>query len=132
MANFFRTLVLASLLASPAVAQEGKIDTDFAVLRWLDKITGRIENIEAEIGQTIQFGTLEIIVRTCKKNPPEDTPENAAFLDVWEVKPGEPAEEIFRGWMFSSSPGLSAMEHPVYDVWVLSCENNDSTLTPAQ
>jgi len=125
----FLLLIIAglALLPLPARAAEvgpdGKIDTDTASLRWLDKVTGRISNIEAPVGQTVRFGHLEIIVRACKKNPPEDKPENAAFLDVWEIKEGEPALEVFRGWMFASSPGLSAMEHAVYDVWVLECVN---------
>ncbi|MBF0307776.1 MAG: DUF2155 domain-containing protein, partial [Alphaproteobacteria bacterium] len=60
---------------------------------------------------------------------PEETPEAAAFLDVWEIRPGQPATDLFRGWMFASSPALSAMEHPVYDIWVLDCR--DSSREPA-
>ncbi|HER25787.1 MAG TPA: DUF2155 domain-containing protein [Rhodospirillales bacterium] len=96
---------------------------NMAVLQGLDKVSARVSTIEAPVGDSITFGTLEIIVRTCDKRPPEDTPESAAFLDIWEVRPGEPAESIFRGWMFASSPALSALEHPVYDVWVLDCKN---------
>ena len=58
-----------------------------------------------------------------KTPTPEETPESAAFIDVWEVRPGEAAASMFRGWMFASSPALNALEHPVYDVWVLGCEN---------
>lgn len=94
-----------------------------AVLRGLDKVTARVFTVEAPIGQVVRTGTLEIIARICDKRPPEETPESAAFLDIWEVRPGEPAESVFRGWMFASSPALSAMEHPVYDVWVVDCKN---------
>jgi hypothetical protein len=96
---------------------------DTAILQGLDKVTARVLTIEARLGDTKKIGALEIIVRACDKRPPEETPESAAFLDVWEVRPGEPASNIFRGWMFASSPALSALEHPVYDVWVLDCKN---------
>jgi hypothetical protein len=97
---------------------------DTAILQGLDKVTARVLTIEARLGDTTKIGALEIIVRACDKRPPEETPESAAFLDVWEVRPGEPASNIFRGWMFASSPALSALEHPVYDVWVLDCKNS--------
>ncbi len=95
-----------------------------AVLQGLDKVTARVSTIEAFVGATVRFGGLEIIVRHCDKRPPEETPESAAFLDIWEVRPGEAAISLFRGWMFASSPALNAMEHPVYDVWVLDCKAN--------
>jgi hypothetical protein len=92
-----------------------------ALLQGMDKVTARVTTISAPIGEVIKFGTLEIIARTCDKRPPEEPPESAAFLDIWEVREGSPAESLYRGWMFASSPALSAMEHPVYDVWVLDC-----------
>jgi len=91
------------------------------ILQALDKVTARVTTIEARVGQVVRFGTLEIIARSCDKRPPEETPESAAFLDIWEIRPGEPAVSLFRGWMFASSPALSALEHPVYDIWVLDC-----------
>lgn len=92
------------------------------VLQGLDKVTARVSTIEAPLGTTVTFGTLEIIARHCDKRPPEETPESAAFLDIWEVRPDEPAKSLFRGWMFASSPALNALEHPVYDIWVLDCK----------
>ena len=118
--GFFGFLFL--LLTSPGV-QADPFNT--AVLQGLDKVTARVSTIEVPLGDTAKFGALEIIVRACDKRPPEETPESAAFLDVWEVRPGEPAVSIFRGWMFASSPALSALEHPVYDVWVIDCRNDD-------
>lgn len=96
---------------------------ELAVLQGLDKVTARVSTIEAPVGEVVRFGGLEIVARHCDKRPPEETPESAAFLDIWEVREGEPAVSVFRGWMFASSPALSAMEHPVYDVWVLDCRN---------
>jgi hypothetical protein len=100
---------------------------DIAVLQGMDKVTARVSTIEAPVGEVVKFGALEIIARNCDKRPPEETPESAAFLDIWEVHKGEAAVSLFRGWMFASSPALSAMEHPVYDVWVLDCRNSSSS-----
>ena len=92
-----------------------------AILQGLDKVTARVSTISLVIGDTIRFGTLEILVRHCDKRPPEETPESAAFVDIWQARPGEPSVPLFRGWMFASSPALNALEHPVYDIWVLDC-----------
>ncbi|MBM3952946.1 MAG: DUF2155 domain-containing protein [Rhodospirillales bacterium] len=114
---------VAAFLAGPA----GAATYDTAILQGLDKVTARISTIEAPVGDVVRFGTLEIIARVCDKRPPEETPESAAFLDIWEVRRGEPPASVFRGWMFASSPALSALEHPVYDVWVLDCRNRASS-----
>jgi hypothetical protein len=112
------------LIAIPAQA----IQMDEAVLQGLDKITARISTIKVPVGQTVNFGSLQITVKACDKRPPEETPESAAFIQVVEQKPGETqAVARFSGWMFASSPALSAMEHPVYDLWVLDCDNQDGT-----
>ena len=99
---------------------------DIAVLQGMDKVTARVSTIEAPVGEVVKFGTLEIIARHCDKRPPEETPESASFLDIWEVREGEAAVSLFRGWMYASSPALSALEHPVYDVWVLDCRKSSS------
>jgi len=110
------------VLPAPPVRMGGDLSFGTAVLQGLDKVSARVQTIEAPVGVPVRFGSLEIIARACKKRPPEDLPESAAFLDVWELRPGEPTAELFRGWMFASSPALSAMEHPVYDIWVLDCK----------
>jgi hypothetical protein len=116
---------------APAPSAVPDVSYDVAVLGGLDKNTARVVSLEAPVGQPVRFGTLEIIARACKKRRPEDQPESAAFLDVWELKPHEPAAGLFRGWMFASSPALSAMEHPVYDIWVLDCRSPSSQVTPS-
>lgn len=115
--------VLAALVGVAAAQGAGAedLDLEIAVLQGLDKVTATVETIEAPVGRPVFFGTLEIVARNCKKRPPEEMPESAAFLEVWEIKRGEPPSSLFRGWMFASSPALSAMEHPVYDIWVLDC-----------
>lgn len=104
-------------------------------LQSLDKVTARTMTFEAEVGSTLRFGPLYIRVQKCKKTPPIEKPESAAFLQIWEVDPGAEPEWVFSGWMFSSSPALSAMDHPIYDVWVLDClldKNAQTTLVPAE
>ncbi|MCP4394765.1 MAG: DUF2155 domain-containing protein [Alphaproteobacteria bacterium] len=108
------------------------IDKNEVVLRALDKITGRVSVIKTQVGTQATFGSLDIHVKACKTRPPEEKPENSAFLKIHEIKQGENERLIFSGWMFSSSPALSAIEHPVYDIWVIKCqdstqENNDGT-----
>jgi hypothetical protein len=98
------------------------IEEPIAHLQGLDKTTARISQFDAPVGSEVHFGTLTILVRSCQRSPPEATPENAAFLEIYEARPGEPKQKLFGGWMFSSSPALSALEHPVYDVNLLDCK----------
>ena len=100
-----------------------------AVLRALDKVTARVTTLEVPVDESVFFGSLEIIAKTCDKSPPEEVPESAAFLDIFETVDGDTIENVFRGWMFASSPGLSAMQHRVYDIWVIDCRNKTSTQT---
>lgn len=108
---------------------------DRATLRALDKITGRSTDIVVKVGEPVIYGSLTIELRTCFQTPPEEVPESAAFLRISSARPvaGEPPEKsaprqaapetltVFSGWMYASSPGLSALEHPVYDIWVIRC-----------
>jgi hypothetical protein len=93
-----------------------------AVMQGLDKITARVSRFDAPVGSPVTFGSLSIVVRDCEKSAPEERPENAAFLEIYETRPGEERRRLFSGWMFSSSPALSALEHPVYDVNLLECK----------
>ncbi len=116
-----------ALLVAPWCGAARAEPYDTVVLQALDKVTARVSTVDVEVGTTFRFGTLEIVARTCDKRPPEEPPESAAFLDISEVRPGEAMTDLFHGWMFASSPALSALEHPVYDVWVLDCRNKAST-----
>ncbi len=122
----FGAALAAALFCAPALSgaapvPEEMLNRSGAKLQGLDKITARTSTFNIAVGETKLFGSLRITLRACKENPPIEPPEAAAFLEVVETKPGEQAESVFSGWMFSSSPALSAMEHPIYDVWVLSC-----------
>jgi hypothetical protein len=122
------SLVLAVGLgaAVPALAQsggsEGMENMGIAVLQGLDKVTARVVTLDVPVGDTVAFGSLRIAARTCRKASPVEPPESAAFLEIQEAHPDEATEALFSGWMFASSPALSALEHPVYDVWVIDCK----------
>lgn len=92
------------------------------ILGGLDKIAARTARFEANIGEQVFYNTLIVTARTCKTRPPEEPPESAAYIDIQERKPDGTTANIFSGWMFASSPALSALEHPVYDIWVISCK----------
>lgn len=106
--------------------------TDTVLLQGLNKITARTLKLEVKRGDSIKFGNLKITMHACWKSPPEEDTENKALLEMWEEIPGEPRAKIFGGWMFSSSPLISAPEHPVYDVTVLSCVNKASASSSAK
>jgi hypothetical protein len=119
-----RQLVVAALslsLLSTAVQAAAELPFGRVVLQGLDKVTARVQRFEVPIHSTVRFGTLEIRAEACFETPPVEPPESAAFLVVDAIDPGRPVTRAFSGWMFASSPSLSALEHPVYDIWVLDC-----------
>ncbi len=114
---------------------ESWLQAEQAKMQTLDKITARIASVEVVAGQPVRLGTLEIWLDDCRYRPPEEPPEHAAFLRIYDRgyggdaggSDGAEAEQIFSGWMFASSPAISAMEHPVYDVTLIACSNTAST-----
>ena len=116
-------LDLASWSRPARASASEMVDQGIAVLQGLDKITARVSSFEVAVGETSRFGTLLVTVRACRAAPPIDPPDAAAFLEIKEVKPDEKPATLFDGWMFASSPALSALEHPIYDVWVTGCRD---------
>lgn len=111
-----------ALLAASAARADGPVRPHLvAVLQGLDKITARTESLRLPMGELVAYGTLRITARACLTTPPTEAPESAVFLEILEVDPGAATESRFSGWMFASSPSLSALEHPVYDVWLVAC-----------
>jgi len=98
-----------------------KIANGRAVFSGLDKITGRTISFDAAIGETVQFGALQVTARVCYTRPPTEATNTDAFVEVDEVTLKGEIKRIFTGWMFASSPGLHAVEHPIYDVWLTDC-----------
>ena len=130
MKKAFLTIGLAGLLSvSFSSVRAEDISYGQVVLRGLDKVTGRLSTMTMNVGEKTTFGALDIYARVCYAHPPEETPENASFLEIVEKKE-EGQLKLFSGWMFSSSPALSAMDHAVYDVWVLKCQG-DQVAPPA-
>lgn len=123
--------LFAALVLILGPGQAFSLPAENVVLRAMDKITARVSTVTVPVGDTVVFGSLQITARACDKRPPEETPEASAFLEIVEEKPGEAPQQRFNGWMFASSPALSALEHPVYDIWVLDCTNVASDL-PAE
>lgn len=114
-------LIAAAALFAVRGSYAAFLEADKAVLRGVDKITGRVRTIELPVGALGQFGNLTIYVEKCLTRPPEETPENTAFLMITQPQGGHEHQVVFNGWMFSSNPAISAMEHPIYDIWVISC-----------
>lgn len=113
--------MVATEPTEPSEPELGGAYYGVAKLQGLNKVTARISEIEAPLGVAVHFGALEITVDQCWQSPPDALPENAALLTIREQKPDEAPVTVFHGWMFSSSPSLSGLEHPVYDVTVLDC-----------
>ena len=97
-----------------------------AVFSGLDKITGRIISFDVAINETVQFGALQVTPRVCYSRPPTETPNTDAFVEVDEVTLQGEIKRIFTGWMFAASPGLHAVEHPIYDVWITDCKGGQA------
>jgi hypothetical protein len=110
-----------------------KIANKNALFSGLDKITGRVINFDVAIGETVQFGALQVTPRACYTRPPTETANTDAFVEVDEVTLQGEVKRIFTGWMFAASPGLHAVEHAIYDVWLTDCKGAPQTaaVTPA-
>jgi len=134
--------LVSALGVAGSYANETYAQYETATLRALDKITGRSTDFEMRVGEPMVYGSLRIDLETCFQAPPEEPPESVAFLKLTtaaarrvqsmavpramtdeerEASESEEAETYFSGWMFASSPGLNALEHPVYDIWVIQC-----------
>jgi hypothetical protein len=103
-----------------------RISNPTSVFSGLDKITGRIISFDVAINETVQFGALQVTPRVCYSRPPTETPNTDAFVEVDEVTLQGEIKRIFTGWMFAASPGLHAVEHPIYDVWITDCKGGQN------
>lgn len=121
-------LLTAALALAPAaaMAQGERIENPVAVFAALDKVTARISHLEIPIGQTARFGALKVTPRVCYTRPPTEPPLTSTFVEVDEVRLSGQEQRIFTGWMFAQSPGLHAVEHPVFDVWLTSCKTQSA------
>ena len=106
-----------------------KITNPTAVFSGLDKITGRIISFDVALNETVQFGALQVTPRACYTRPPTETSNTDSFVEVDEVTLQGEVKRIFTGWMFAASPGLHAVEHPIYDVWLVDCKKDPPVAT---
>jgi hypothetical protein len=132
--SLLRRLLLAGLLASalaPAPASAARIANKTATFSGLDKITGRITTFDVAVDETVQFGTLQVTPRACYTRSQDEAPKTDSFVEVDEITLDRQIRRIFSGWMFADSPGLNAVEHPIYDVWLKGCKAAPSDAAPA-
>ena len=120
---------VAVLVPAPALAQ--KITNAVAVFSGLDKITGRIISFDVYVDETVQFGALQVTPRVCYTRPVTEKPQTTTFVEIDEITLENKVRRIFTGWMFAASPGLHAVEHPVYDVWLTNCKATSDVPPPA-
>ncbi|WP_420392580.1 DUF2155 domain-containing protein [Acuticoccus sp.] len=121
-------VTIAALAGNAAVA--APIENPVAVFSGLDKVTGRIISFDVYIGETVQFGALRVTPRTCQTQPPTEEPNTVVFAEVDEITLDSRIRRIFTGWMFAASPGLNAVEHSVYDVWLKGCTLSTQVTAP--
>jgi hypothetical protein len=118
----------ASIGLSPAYAE--RISNPIAEFTGVDKITGRIITFDVYIDETVQFGALQVTPRVCYSRPVSEEPKTDSFVEVDEITLDRKIRRIFTGWMFAESPGLNAVEHAVYDVWLKSCKQSSDVPAP--
>ena len=121
--SFFYILINCKIL----VGNEW-LNGNIGVFQGLDKITARIKTFEIKVGVSKKFGILDIDLQKCIYSKPLEKPESIAYLKVLDKSDkysvAKDETPIFEGWIFASSPALNAMEHPVYDVSLISCKND--------
>lgn len=138
MNNKLKNILLFSTISLSLCFQSfaADIDMNTARIQAMDKITGRVSELDVPVNGLSNFGTFSILIRRCVSKSPEETPENTAFVDVVDNYQTSNPVNVFKGWMFSSTPALNAVEHPIYDIWLLNCynrpQNNDKLLTKEQ
>ena len=115
-----KTIFLLSFFSLALQAEP--IEGFLAEIQILDKITARVKTLEVEINNSIQFESLNIEIFACYKKPPEEIPEDFVLLKIYDVMSQKDKELIYQGWMISSSPATTPLEHPIYDLWLKDCK----------
>lgn len=103
-------------------ARADRTENGVAVFSALDKVTATIKKLEVKLNETVDFGSLKVTPRVCYSRPSTEQPKTTSFVEVDEVQLDGTQKRIFSGWMFAESPGLNAVEHPVFDVWLTECQ----------
>ena len=126
---FVAAAIAALMPGAPALAQP--IANPVATFAGLDKITGRITRFDVYIDETVLFGALESTPRACYNRAPTETQQpTSAVLEVDQRSLQGVSKRIFTGWMFADSPALNAVDHAVYDVWLVECKTTTDVPPP--
>jgi hypothetical protein len=120
----------AALVSAPALAERS--ENPVAQFSGIDKITGRTITFDVYIDETVQFGALQVTPRVCYSRTDNEAPGSDSFVEVDEITLDRKIRRIFTGWMYADSPGLNAVEHPVYDIWLKGCKQNSDVPPPDQ
>lgn len=124
------TTVLCLLAAASVPAIAERITNPIAEFSGLDKITGRITTFDVYMDETVQFGALQVTPRVCYSRTDDEAPKTDSFVEVDEITLNRKIQRIFSGWVFKDSPGLNAVEHPVYDIWLKDCKQKSAVVAP--
>ncbi|NKB51224.1 MAG: DUF2155 domain-containing protein [Rhizobiaceae bacterium] len=131
LAAAFVAAVIAFGWAGGQYAHAARIENRVAVFSGIDKITGERHTFDVYVDETVKFGQLEITPRVCYSRPATEEPKTTSFLEVDEITLDRRIRRLFTGWMFAESPGLNAIEHPVNDVWLVTCKQTSDVPPPA-
>lgn len=127
---FLATLVLT--FGTTGVSNAERISNPVAVFSGIDKITGRITTFDVYVDETVQFGALQVTPRVCYSRDETEAPKTTTFVEVDEITLDRKIRRIFSGWMFADSPGLNAVDHAVYDVWLEGCKLESDVPAPSE
>ena len=132
LAGYACALLLAAsgLMATGLPADAARIENPVAVFSGIDKITGRITTFDVYVGETVQFGALQVTPRVCYSRDETEAPKTTTFVEVDEITLDRKIRRLFTGWMFADSPGLNAVDHAVYDVWLKDCKQESDVPPP--
>jgi len=123
-------VMAAGIAMAPMPSKAARIENPVATFSGIDKITGRITSFDVYIGETVQFGALQVTPKVCYSRDDTEAQKITSFVEVDEITLDRKIRRIFTGWMFADSPGLNAVEHPVYDVWLTECKTKSDVPPP--
>ena len=128
--SFALAMVAGGIAMAPMPSKAARIENPVATFSGIDKITGRITSFDVYIGETVQFGALQVTPKVCYSRDDTEAQKITSFVEVDEITLDRKIRRIFTGWMFADSPGLNAVEHPVYDVWLTECKTKSDVPPP--
>ncbi|MEQ8741151.1 MAG: DUF2155 domain-containing protein [Hoeflea sp.] len=122
----------AAVMFALTPVNAARIENPVAVFSGIDKITGRITTFDVYVGETVQFGALQVTPRVCYSRDETEPPKTTTFVEVDEITLDRKIRRLFTGWMFADSPGLNAVDHAVYDVWLKECKQQSDVPAPTE